>query len=54
MALAEHWNGSTWAIQATPNPAGAAVSMLSGISCVSSTTCTAVGSSDDGTLAEHS
>jgi hypothetical protein len=50
--LAEQWNGSTWTIQSTPNPTGG-TSFLSGVSCVSSTTCTAVGSSHDGTLAEH-
>ena len=56
--LAEHWNGSTWSIQDTPNPAGAAVSSLYDVSCASPTSCTAVGqyldSSDAGfTLAEH-
>lgn len=43
LALAEHWNGSTWAIQATPNPAGTGFSTLNGVSCTSATDCTAVG-----------
>ena len=56
--LAEYWNGSTWAIQATPNPAGASGSVLNGISCTLPTSCTAVGfySLSGGnplTLAEH-
>ena len=40
--LAEHWNGSRWIIQSTPqigNPGSA----LSGVSCSSSSVCTAVG-----------
>ncbi len=42
--LAEHWNGSTWSIQATPSP-GEAKGMvkLVGVSCTSSSACTAVG-----------
>jgi hypothetical protein len=41
--LAEAWNGSGWAIQATPRPAGPAAASLSGVSCTTSTACTAVG-----------
>jgi hypothetical protein len=41
--LAEYWDGSTWAIQATPSPAGATITDLSGVSCTSSASCTAVG-----------
>ena len=37
---AEHWDGSTWTVQATPGPAGAA---LNGVSCVLASSCTAVG-----------
>ncbi len=49
---------STWAIQATPSPAGATESYLQGVSCVSAASCTAVGyyRSSAGallTLAEH-
>jgi hypothetical protein len=43
VTLADSWNGSTWAVQATPNPSGALRSFLGGISCTSSTNCTAVG-----------
>jgi hypothetical protein len=49
--LAEHWDGTSWSIQSTPNPS--AVQYLSGISCVSSTACVAVGQSDQGTVAER-
>src|SRR5205807_9797035 len=43
LTLAERWNGSSWAIQSTPNPAGAKASVLSGVACPSTTLCTAVG-----------
>jgi IPT/TIG domain-containing protein len=46
--LAERWNGTEWTIQSTPDPGGAKVSALYGISCVSSTACTAVGYSENG------
>src|SRR5205823_6314005 len=41
--LAERWNGSSWAIQPTPNPSGVYGSRLSGVSCSSASGCTAVG-----------
>jgi hypothetical protein len=41
--LAERWNGTRWAVRATPNPAGATSSILSGVSCTSATACTAAG-----------
>ena len=44
-SLAESWNGSTWAIQTTPNPAGATETQLRGASCKVVTACMAVGSS---------
>jgi hypothetical protein len=47
--LAEAWDGSSWSLQTTLNPAGAEISTLDGVSC-SSTGCTAVGSSWDGTV----
>jgi hypothetical protein len=58
LTLAERWNGSSWVIQATPNPAGAKYSVLSGVSCTAATACTAVGdyynsSGTDLTLAER-
>jgi hypothetical protein len=43
VTLAERWNGDRWAIQPTPTPAGALSSGLSGVSCPSPTTCTAIG-----------
>jgi hypothetical protein len=59
VTLAERWNGTEWAIQTTPNPAGATESFLAGgVSCTSSTACTATGfyvnsSEVDVILAEH-
>lgn len=41
--LAEHWNGTRWTVQATPNPAGAGASRFFGVSCLSANACTAVG-----------
>jgi hypothetical protein len=41
--LAEGWNGTSWSIQRSPYPAGAAASFLSGVSCPSPASCTAVG-----------
>jgi hypothetical protein len=58
-ALAEHWNGSAWTIERTPFPADAGQSIeLSGVSCTSAPSCTAVGNYEDNTgnyhaLAEH-
>ncbi len=43
VALAEVWDGSSWQLQSTPNPAGATSSQLSGVSCSSATACIAVG-----------
>ena len=53
-AFAESWDGTTWTLETTPAPAGAASSALSGISCDTGTgsgsgTCTAVGDFDSGT-----
>ena len=45
VTLAEHWDGSTWRIEPTPNPRGAVVSSLFGVSCTGSSACTAVGNS---------
>lgn len=42
--LVERWNGTRWAMQRAPNPAGARGSDLSGVSCATSRACTAVGS----------
>lgn len=43
VTLAEVWNGSSWSVQTTPNPTGVTSSVLSGVSCTSSSACTAVG-----------
>ena len=56
--LAEAWNGSSWSVLPAPPPAGARRSFLNGVSCVSATACTAVGSYQTGagqhvTLAER-
>jgi hypothetical protein len=55
--LAEVWDGTTWAVQTTPNPS-ARVNSLSGVSCTLATACTAVGNYVNGagtdlTLAER-
>jgi alpha-tubulin suppressor-like RCC1 family protein/sugar lactone lactonase YvrE len=59
VTLAERLSGGEWKIQPTPNPSGAKESRLSGVSCTSATSCSAVGlartgssSSSDTTLAE--
>ena len=45
VTLAERWDGTAWRIQPTPNPSGAAVSSLFGVSCTAPSACTAVGNS---------
>lgn len=42
-SLAERWNGRRWTIQPTLRPAHANEAFLQGVSCVSTTNCTAVG-----------
>ena len=56
--LAERWNGKSWAIQRTPNPAPG--SGFGGVACTSASSCTAAGELTDssgnaffGTLAER-
>jgi hypothetical protein len=49
--LAEKWNGTTWSAQEPPNPTGAEEGRLSGLSCTSSTECTAVGYFEDSSFA---
>jgi hypothetical protein len=41
--LVERWNGTSWSIQASANPAGALTSVLFGVSCPAATFCVAVG-----------
>ena len=43
VTLAERWNGKKWAIQKTPNPTRAVISVLTGVACQSSSACMAVG-----------
>ena len=43
VALVERWNGVGWSVQRTSRPAGATVSFLTAVSCVSPRSCTAVG-----------
>jgi hypothetical protein len=42
--LVERWNGTAWAIVASPNKAGSSRSVLSGVTCTSATRCQAAGS----------
>lgn len=57
--LAEHWNGRRWTIVPSPDPSGAAVSVLDGVAAVSAGDAWAIGYSATGpasatsTLAEH-
>jgi hypothetical protein len=45
ISVAEHWNGSRWTLQRTPNPNDTAGSQFNGVSCTSPAACTAVGGS---------
>jgi hypothetical protein len=47
-AFTETWNGTEWKIEATPEPTGVLNSLLSEVSCTSSTACTAVGWYENG------
>ena len=51
LALAERWNGSTWALQTAANPPGDTAVILRGVSCPSATYCVAVGSNSSGRTA---
>src|SRR5262250_685720 len=51
--LAERWNGRSWRIQRTPNPAGSPSSRLSAVACPAADTCTAVGTSNSKLLVER-
>ncbi len=48
--LAERWNGKKWSIVHTPNPSGSPTSGLDGIACSSAKACTAVGSTQTGSI----
>ncbi len=43
-SLADKWNGSSWALQTTPNPSGSVLTEFSAVSCPATTSCEAVGS----------
>jgi hypothetical protein len=47
LTLAETWNGTSWSMQSTPNPADGSLFGFSGVSCVSARFCEAVGYSPD-------
>jgi hypothetical protein len=51
--LVEHWNGSTWSMQTSPNVSGSTFNLLTGVSCTSASACIAVGYSEDGSGFEH-
>jgi hypothetical protein len=58
LTLAESWNGTSWGIETTPNPTGAAISYLDAVSCPTASSCVAVGNSGKSaptlkTLSEH-
>jgi hypothetical protein len=42
--LAERWNGKTWSVVTSPNPASSTFSRLYGVSCTGPSSCIAVGS----------
>jgi hypothetical protein len=50
LTLAERWNGSTWAVQKTPNPQGSTVNNLLGVWCTSATFCASVGEQTPSTV----
>lgn len=43
LPFAERWNGTEWNLQSVPSPTGAIRTELKGVSCTSSSACTAVG-----------
>ncbi|MFZ0666553.1 MAG: hypothetical protein WAM97_12440 [Acidimicrobiales bacterium] len=43
LTLAARWNGSSWSLTDTPNPAGVTGSELEGVGCTTSSDCVAVG-----------
>jgi hypothetical protein len=48
LSLAERWNGAAWSVQEPPNPTGAKINILKGVSCTSPIECTAAGGSENG------
>jgi hypothetical protein len=50
--LVESWNGTSWSIQTSPNPAGSTETHLKGVSCKEITTCMAVGYQGSGSSSQ--
>src|SRR4029077_9080966 len=50
--LAERWNGTSWSIQAIPDPGGSSYATLSEVSCPAADDCEAVGADSLGPFAE--
>jgi hypothetical protein len=50
--IAESWNGTTWKLLTTPQPAGSTTAQFNTVSCTSSTACEAVASDNSSTWAE--
>ena len=46
LTLAEHWNGTSWAVRYS-HPSGATTASMSGVACPSTSVCFAVGKVDD-------
>jgi hypothetical protein len=46
--LVERWNGISWEVQSSPNPAGSTESALFDVSCISASVCGSVGSAKIG------
>jgi hypothetical protein len=51
--LVTTWNGSSWAVETSANPAGASLAQLQAVSCPSATACTAVGQYSNGSNVQH-
>lgn len=47
-SLAERWDGTSWTVQATPNPPGVTDASLLRVSCPTATTCVALGETIEG------
>ena len=50
--LTEQWNGTSWSIVPSPNTSAALNNELNSVSCVSASTCWAVGTANNGTAAQ--